>query len=94
MDRARMEFIDKLNDHIHKLREELRSNEIILHSVVQSLSAPTDDMAELDISLHEQRKESATHRPMILTADEQKRVNRMQQALLGEVGKINADQDN
>jgi len=89
MDRSRMTFIGDILDHINKLREELRINEIILHSVVQSLSAPTDAMSQLDVNLHEQRKESANHRPMILTKEEQQRVERMQQALLGEVGKLN-----
>jgi hypothetical protein len=66
MDKSRSEFIDALTTHIDKLREELRINELILHSVVRSLSNQTEEMAELDAALHNERIDSSRHRPMMV----------------------------
>jgi hypothetical protein len=65
MDEARMEFARKLGNHIRALREELRINEVILESVLQSVSAQTETMAQMNIQIHAERVESARHRPLI-----------------------------
>jgi hypothetical protein len=69
MDQARMEFANKLNEHCAKLREELRISELILESVIRSLSSQTQDMAELNTAVHEQRLGSASHRPVMITRE-------------------------
>jgi hypothetical protein len=65
MDEARVMFASKLNEHILKLREELRINELILESVLHSISAQTETMAQMNAQIHAERVESARHRPMI-----------------------------
>jgi len=90
MDNARMQFIEHLTKHINSLREELRINEIILHSVVKSLSAQTEDMQQLDLNLQEQRVESASHRPMVMSKEQ---LDRMQRVLLNEAQDMNARRD-
>lgn len=69
MDSARMEFITKLNEHITKLRDELRISELIMHSVVKSLSTQDDVSAELDEALTQLRQDSARHKPLIQSID-------------------------
>jgi hypothetical protein len=69
MDEARMEFANKLNEHCAKLREELRISELILESVIRSLSSQTQQMAELNAQVHEERLGSARHRPVMLTTE-------------------------
>lgn len=66
MDEARMAFVNALNDHVLKLREELRVSELILHSVIKSLSTKTDDMQQLDLQLNDVRKQSVDHRPYVV----------------------------
>jgi len=65
MDVARMEFVNKLNSHILALREELRINELILESVLQSISSQTETMAQMNMQIHADRVNSAHHRPLI-----------------------------
>jgi len=65
MDEARMEFVTKLNSHILALREELRINELILESVLQSISSQTETMAQMNVQIHAERVNSARHRPLI-----------------------------
>ena len=65
MDEARMEFVTKLNSHILALREELRINELILESVLQSISAQTENMAQMNVMIHAARVNSTHHRPLI-----------------------------
>ena len=90
MDEARMQFIDRLNNHITRLREELRINEVILHSVVKSLSAKTDAMQQLDLNLHVERVESASHRPMVMNKEQ---LDKMQRVLLGEARDLNNERE-
>ena len=59
MDVARMEFVTKLNSHILALREELRINELILESVLQSISSQTETMAQMNVQIHQERVNSA-----------------------------------
>ena len=95
MDQARMAFIERLTNHITKLREEMRINEIILHSVVKSLSAQTDDMQQLDLELHQHATNSAHHKPLILTQEEQQRLSHMQDRLNREMREaLHRDVDN
>jgi len=93
MDQARMAFIERLTNHIDKLREEMRINELILHSVVKSLSAQTDEMSRLDMNLHEQSIVSSHHKPLILTAEEQQRLTHMQERLQRELHELNSKDD-
>ena len=93
MDQARMAFIERLTNHINKLREEMRINEIILHSVVKSLSAQTEDMSRLDIELHDHALDAAHHKPIILTAEERLRLTTMQEALMRELTGINTPKE-
>jgi hypothetical protein len=65
MDEHRLTFARKLNSHILALREELRINEIILESVLQSVSSQTETTAQMSMQIHAERVESARHRPMI-----------------------------
>ena len=89
MDQARMAFIERLTNHITKLREEMRINEVILHSVVKSLSAQTNEMAQLDHDLHQHAVNSSHHKPMILTQEEQQRLTHMQERLNNELQSLN-----
>ena len=65
MDDARMRFIEALNDHCHTLRDELRLSELLMHSVVRSLSVQTDTMAQLDTELQSLREEGPLHKPYV-----------------------------
>jgi hypothetical protein len=98
MDQARMAFIERLLHHITALREELRNNEVILHSVIKSLSNKTDEMQQLDFNLHVQEKEGNLHKPMILTEEERRRLAHVQSALSRELAEaqqlLNSDQHN
>ena len=87
VDAARMAFIDALGDHVAKLREELRISELILHSVVKSLSAQDDAMAQLDSDLHAVRAES--HRPHVLTKQQDKIIAQVEDALREATNTIN-----
>jgi len=87
MDHARMDFIDKLNSHVHQLREELRVSELILHSVIKSLSKKSQDMEQLDMFLTNERKEN--HRPVIFSKSEQSVLLQVQHALEGATKRIN-----
>jgi D-ribose pyranose/furanose isomerase RbsD len=89
IDRARMTFIGQLINHIDKLREEMRINEVILHSVVKSLSSQTDEMMQLDLDLHQHATTTAHHKPLILTEEEQKRLAHMQDRLQRELQDLN-----
>lgn len=81
IDEARMRFIEALNKHCLRIREELRISELLLHSVIKSLSNQTDETAQLDLDLQEQRQSSAHHRPMVMTAHEQETMRRLEQTL-------------
>lgn len=89
MDHARMDFIDKLNNHCHQLREELRVSELILHSVVKSLSKKSVDMEQLDLFLTNERKEQASHKPVVFSKHEQSVLVQVQHALSGATKRIN-----
>ena len=93
MDQARMAFIERLTNHISKLREEMRINELILHSVVKSLSAQTDEMAQLDGNLHNYARESSHHKPLILSQEEQQRLSHMQDRLEREIQSLNGSKE-
>ena len=82
IDGARMQFIDALHTHILKLREELRVNEIILQSVIKSLSKKNEKYNALDELLHKERMESSYHEPVVLSKEE---LERMQLILLGDM---------
>jgi hypothetical protein len=56
IDEARKQFIDSLTAHIDQLRQELYNNELILHSVVQSVSKKTPEVQQLDNYLQQIRK--------------------------------------
>ena len=71
MDEARMQFITALNEHIVKLRDELKISELIMHSVVKSLSTQDDVSAELDEALTQLRKDTAHHKPLIQSANKE-----------------------
>jgi len=81
MDEARMTFIRHLADHVAKLREELRISEVILHSVVKSLSAQTQSMADLDSKLVSERIDSSHHRPMVSDENVQELLANLQTTL-------------
>jgi len=89
MDHARMDFIDKLNNHCHQLREELRVSELILHSVVKSLSKKSVDMEQLDLFLTNERKEQTAHRPVVFSKHEQTVLVQVEHALAGATKRIN-----
>jgi hypothetical protein len=89
IDHARMDFIDKLNNHCHQLREELHVSELILHSVVKSLSKKSVDMEQLDLFLTSERKENTAHRPVVFSKTEQSVLLQVQHALEGATKRIN-----
>lgn len=70
IDTARMQFINELNKHIAQLREELRISELIMHSVIKSLSSKDDAMQKLDEEMHIVRQESARHSPHVETRNQ------------------------
>jgi len=86
-----MQFIEQLLSHIDKLRDEIRMNELILHSVVKSLSAQTEEMMQLDLDLHQHVTTTAHHKPLILTAEEQQRLQHMREALDRDLANINTN---
>jgi hypothetical protein len=61
-DKDRAAFIEKLGQYIELLREELRTNELILASVVSSLSEQNDTTRKLGQELERRRSEA---RPLI-----------------------------
>jgi hypothetical protein len=61
-DKDRAAFIEKLSAYIELLREELRTNELILASVVGSLSEQSDTTRRLGQELEKRRSEQ---RPLI-----------------------------
>jgi hypothetical protein len=71
MDAASMDYATALNDHISKLREELRIKELLLESVLASISSQTNDAAKLNEQIHNERIASAHHRPVVLDAEGQ-----------------------
>lgn len=62
MDEARMSMIEKLQEYIASLKEETRRNELILESIVHSLSAQNENARNLANSLAESRTE---HLPQV-----------------------------
>jgi hypothetical protein len=89
IDQARMTFISSLIDHINKLREEIHTNEVILHSVVKSLSSKNTDMSQLDLDLHGHATEGNTHKPLVLTQEEKRRITRVQEELNKHLAELN-----
>ena len=89
IDHARMDFIDKLNNHCHQLREELRVSELILHSIIKSLSKKSQDMEQLDMFLTNERKENTAHRPAVFSKAEQSVLQQIGHALEGATKRIN-----
>lgn len=81
IDEARMRFIEALNKHCTRIREELRISELLLHSVIKSLSNQTEETAQLDLDLHETRQSSSHHRPMVMSTHEQETMRRLEDAL-------------
>lgn len=65
MDEARTDFMDKLEQYVHYLREELRVNELILQSVARSISVKDERIMQLDAYLQERRDNLAMHRPSV-----------------------------
>lgn len=89
MDEARMRFIEALNKHVARVREELRISELLLHSVVKSVSNQTDETAQLDLDLQQVRQDSNRHRPMMMSTHEQESLRRLQEGLDRDVQQIN-----
>ena len=82
MDEARMAFANKLNDHIIKLREELRINELILESILHSLSSQTEGMAQMNAEIHAERIAAARHRPVMLTEQGEDLLKKLGQSIV------------
>jgi hypothetical protein len=61
-DKTRGQFIEQLSAYIELLREELRTNELILASVVSSLSEQSETTRKLGQELERRRNEQ---RPLI-----------------------------
>ena len=89
MDEERMRFINVLNDHRHQLSEELRITELLLHSVVRSLSTPNDRSSKLDAELTHMRQEGNLHKPYINDANRQQALAMIEDALKGATKAIN-----
>jgi hypothetical protein len=61
-DKTRGQFIEQLSAYVELLREELRTNELILASVVSSLSEQNEASRRLGQELEKRRSEA---RPLI-----------------------------
>lgn len=81
MDEAKMRFAEALNKHAKRVREELRMTELLLHSVIKSISNQTEETAQLDLDLQQQRQESAHHRPLVMSTHEQEVMRRLEETL-------------
>lgn len=89
MDEARMRFIEALNKHVARVREELRISELLLHSVIKSISNQTEETAQLDLDLQQARQDSTHHRPMIMQTHEQEVLRRLEDTLKNDARNIN-----
>jgi hypothetical protein len=91
MDAARMAFIDSLNDHCHKLREELRISELLMRSVIRSLSNQNEHSAALEAELLHSREEGSMHKPYINDSNRQAALTMIEDALKGATKAINEE---
>lgn len=91
MDEARMGFIEALNWHCHLLREELRVSELLMHSVVRSLSMQSDATTKLDEELQHRREDVAMHKPHINDAQRQQVSAQIEDTLKRAVKEANLD---
>jgi hypothetical protein len=57
VDEQRAAFIDKLTQYVESLREELRANELVLASVIGSLSEQNENSRRLGQELERRRSE-------------------------------------
>lgn len=89
MDEAKMRFAEALNKHLTRVREELRMTELLLHSVIRSISNQTEETAQLDLDLQQQRQDSAHHRPMVMSTHEQEVMRRLEDTLRNDARNVN-----
>ena len=93
MDAARMTFAEQLNNHCHMLREELRISELLLHSVLRSLSVQTPETTKLEAELTHIRSEGSMHKPYINDSNRQSALNQIEDALKGATKRLNDSED-